>query len=429
TASASRSWRIQRTKGRGCAGTRRTSSDASTARSQAAIAPSSTGVSCDALNTTNPIRTSYAPFCKHLFVPNFTDALVSTAAITEANKTHLRSAYVARAEHELPVLVRWFPADVVAPTVATYLDVILYSRDQIEYFSTYIHNDIRFNLPFAALYLAMADVMETASDRRLEVANMAKTAPILTPHATALLKEQKDKAEAYSVRVSTASLLVVYIPAFGTEGHEVDVDARTCSCGYVEQMHLPCRHLIRALKHVGKLDTVEMCIHPMYKFENYKRAVDAVAYRLPIFGHRCPEPSVTVLPPLVTKSSGKPRTNRIASAGESGSKDNTYQHRPSSTKKKYKCSACGATDHNAKTCAKKGRKLVASRSAGSCLWKDIPAACDRILIMDLLNPDSDSDSDLDSGDDDDRDVDEFGFDANGRGVAQVVGQASNVFRL
>ncbi|EQC35128.1 hypothetical protein, variant [Saprolegnia diclina VS20] len=103
----------------------------------------------------------YAPFCKHLFVPNFTDALVSTAAITDANKCHLRSAYVARAEHELPVLTRWFPADVVPPTVAAYLDVILYSRGQIrlENAATGHANDPRSDTaPWGIIYIKAQDV-------------------------------------------------------------------------------------------------------------------------------------------------------------------------------------------------------------------------------------------------------------------------------
>ena len=51
--------------------------------------------------------------------------------ITDENRHLLRSAYVARTDKELPVLTRWFPADQVSAPVATYLDVILYSRDQI----------------------------------------------------------------------------------------------------------------------------------------------------------------------------------------------------------------------------------------------------------------------------------------------------------
>ncbi|OQS03827.1 flagellar associated protein [Thraustotheca clavata] len=73
----------------------------------------------------------YAPFCKHLFVPNTVGALLSTAEITEENQQHLQCDYLARSPEELPVLMRWFPADVVQAQVAKYLDVILYSREQI----------------------------------------------------------------------------------------------------------------------------------------------------------------------------------------------------------------------------------------------------------------------------------------------------------
>ena len=44
----------------------------------------------------------------------------------------MRSGYDARTEQELPVLLRWFPADTAPEAVAaTFLDVILYSREQI----------------------------------------------------------------------------------------------------------------------------------------------------------------------------------------------------------------------------------------------------------------------------------------------------------
>lgn len=79
-----------------------------------------------------PLKPGYAPFCKHLFVPNFVPGLPDTVlAITEENVGKLRSEYYARVEKELPVLTRWFAkADVTAPE-AKFLDVILYSREQI----------------------------------------------------------------------------------------------------------------------------------------------------------------------------------------------------------------------------------------------------------------------------------------------------------
>lgn len=82
----------------------------------------------------DPLQPGYAPFCKHLFVPNFIPDLPdSTLEITPENAARLRSSYVARTDKELPVLARWFDKADVADLVveAKVLDVILYSREQV----------------------------------------------------------------------------------------------------------------------------------------------------------------------------------------------------------------------------------------------------------------------------------------------------------
>jgi hypothetical protein len=66
---------------------------------------------------------------------DFTDAVVNVLRITPANEGLLRSKYEARNDKELPVLTRFFPAELMGvksnlPT-AKYLDLILYSREQI----------------------------------------------------------------------------------------------------------------------------------------------------------------------------------------------------------------------------------------------------------------------------------------------------------
>eukprot|EP00162_Nutomonas_longa_P022358 comp5474_c0_seq1/m.4744 comp5474_c0_seq1/g.4744 ORF comp5474_c0_seq1/g.4744 comp5474_c0_seq1/m.4744 type:complete len:198 (-) comp5474_c0_seq1:54-647(-) len=80
------------------------------------------------------LKPGYAPFCKHVFVPNFTDATSSVLPITDENRALLVSAYQARTPKELPVLNRWFPRDKMPPNTqpAKYLDLILYSREQCE---------------------------------------------------------------------------------------------------------------------------------------------------------------------------------------------------------------------------------------------------------------------------------------------------------
>jgi hypothetical protein len=84
------------------------------------------------------LKGGYAPFCKHLFVTNdFTDAKVNVLALTKENEHLVRTDYVARSDKELPVLQRCIPLELIVGgvdelPVAKHLDLILYSRDQIQ---------------------------------------------------------------------------------------------------------------------------------------------------------------------------------------------------------------------------------------------------------------------------------------------------------
>jgi len=79
----------------------------------------------------------YAPFCKHIFVPNFVNAKVATVEITKENEHLLKSGYSARSANELAVLTRWFHVKDLfgdnAEDIKTskMLDIILYSREQL----------------------------------------------------------------------------------------------------------------------------------------------------------------------------------------------------------------------------------------------------------------------------------------------------------
>lgn len=86
------------------------------------------------------LQDGYAPFCKHIFIENdFTDARVCVLPITAENEHCLRSKYEARNDKELPVLTRYFDKELLLEgkeesdvfPVAKYLDLILYSREQI----------------------------------------------------------------------------------------------------------------------------------------------------------------------------------------------------------------------------------------------------------------------------------------------------------
>lgn len=79
--------------------------------------------------TPEAVLPGYAPFCQLHVHRNWTSTRSLTVPITDANRHRLRSAYEARSDAELPVLVRWLEG-VEAP-VAAYLIVILYSAEQM----------------------------------------------------------------------------------------------------------------------------------------------------------------------------------------------------------------------------------------------------------------------------------------------------------
>jgi hypothetical protein len=76
-----------------------------------------------------PLVAGYAPFCKHLFIANPSPTRCGFAPITDDNRHLLKSGYLARREGELAVLERWFEG--VEPPRAEWLDVILYSHEQL----------------------------------------------------------------------------------------------------------------------------------------------------------------------------------------------------------------------------------------------------------------------------------------------------------
>ncbi|KAL0486450.1 N-acetyl-gamma-glutamyl-phosphate reductase [Acrasis kona] len=80
------------------------------------------------------LHDGYAPFCKHLFLPNWTGCSSAVIEVTSDNEKSLRSGYQSRRPEELAVLSRWFPKELVQDQIkeAKFLDIILYSREQIK---------------------------------------------------------------------------------------------------------------------------------------------------------------------------------------------------------------------------------------------------------------------------------------------------------
>lgn len=82
--------------------------------------------------STSQLRDGYAPFCKHIFISNFVKGYKpGYVQITPENEKLIKTKYEARTEKELPILTRYIPLGSVELQEAKYLDIILYSKEQI----------------------------------------------------------------------------------------------------------------------------------------------------------------------------------------------------------------------------------------------------------------------------------------------------------
>jgi len=81
------------------------------------------------------LRAGYMPFCKLLFINNPTNVRTGTVPITISNERYLQSDYISRRPEEKKVLTRYLNIPSCLKheiPVASYLMVILYSKEQID---------------------------------------------------------------------------------------------------------------------------------------------------------------------------------------------------------------------------------------------------------------------------------------------------------
>ncbi len=78
------------------------------------------------------LKEGYAPFCKHMIIENFNEFTANTTEITPENIKYLKTGYFQRNKGEASVLMRWLDATKVKQKKAKYLDIILYTKEQIQ---------------------------------------------------------------------------------------------------------------------------------------------------------------------------------------------------------------------------------------------------------------------------------------------------------
>ncbi|XP_047252155.1 uncharacterized protein LOC124887034 [Capsicum annuum] len=122
----------------------------------------------------------------------------------------------------------------------------------------------------------------------------------------------------------------------------VDIERGTCNCGRYQIDEIPCPHGIAVLKSKN----MDLKDYGPYCSELYKPQTIEKAYELPIvpmsdkkdWNVPCFVDDEEVSPPKYRRSPGRPKKGRHLKSSESLSSNSN------------RCSKCGRTDHNRRTC-------------------------------------------------------------------------------
>ncbi|KAL3674305.1 hypothetical protein V7S43_000260 [Phytophthora oleae] len=138
-------------------------------------------------------------------------------------------------------------------------------------------------LPFAFCEAVMASFMSGAFERSTLAGKWQQQNRKVTQGAQDLYDAQCKRIGEY--KVSRASETVAFVTKMnGDPSHRrrVDLQASTCTCDFIVQYAIPCRHFIAVLLFCDQMDSVIGRFAPGYLVENYVLAFRGKAVELPL---------------------------------------------------------------------------------------------------------------------------------------------------
>ncbi|KAL6218126.1 hypothetical protein ACLB2K_011343 [Fragaria x ananassa] len=181
---------------------------------------------------------------------------------------------------------------------------------------------------FAMLDQTRMKEMKMMSERSVESKSWTTK---LTPKMEKRLKEQLDRSRVFRVIASHENVYEVRNDKYS---YSVDIFTRTCSCVKWQINCFPCAHALAAIQG-ARLDVYDF-IDPYFTAEYYRMCYSFPIAPLSNVDASCSSTEDFILPPVTKRPAGRPKSKRIASAGE---------------KKLIRCGRCNKMGHhNKKSC-------------------------------------------------------------------------------
>ena len=181
-------------------------------------------------------------------------------------------------------------------------------------FGSQLVSGIRHLAPFEFLERLCEKLVTDAFDRAANAERWRKRGSEVTPGAKVQYDKQAADLGVYLVIKSCNDVsFVINKQVRPRTMRRVTFSTRTCTCSYMDQNGIPCRHLIAALAEHNKEAGPEY-FHEYYRVDSYHTAFSGVAIRLPLDTQVIEDPSWK--PPQVKSRAGRPKMKRIRSNGE-----------------------------------------------------------------------------------------------------------------
>lgn len=202
-------------------------------------------------------------------------------------------------------------------------------------FGTQFTLGIRGLPPFDFIKAICSRIMSRAFKRSQLSLKWSQQGRKITPAAMKIYDSQSQNIGHYLVDMASVDVHYVYNQRCSMRvQRRVTIISNHCTCGFMDQYRIPCRHLLAALKSLDKLDTAFDHFDRCYFVAAYAEAFQGKSVTLSL-NEEIAGPDEITQPPARKKPRGRPPTKRIPSNGESST---------------YNCSRCKGSGHNVRTC-------------------------------------------------------------------------------